>query len=273
MKVFDWRKNARELWDLLRLPEMNILPAHLAYFLILSMVPLLLIIIIITVQYEGSATIVVDFIKNNFPEAAGDILLDTFTRTGFDLNIILFVLLSMFIASGGLYSVIVAANMLYDNKAGNALIRRLKAFFMTGLLLVLFFFMLVVMAFGNNIINLLGEVIVNDLLLDYARMVFVLLRWPVAFISILVVINIIYTLAPDDDINIGSTFWGALVTTIMWILVTNIYAYWVDNFASYDLIYGSFSTLIVMMIWIYALSYFLILGLAINARIHYNKMK
>ncbi len=273
MNCLNLRKYAREIWDLLRLPEMNILPAHLAYFLMLSIVPLLLVIIIITTQYEGSAAIVIEFIQNNFPEAAGEVLLDTITRSRFEINLIIFVLLSMFVASGGLYSVIIIANELYGNKEGKFLVRRLKALFMTFLLFLLFFFMLIVMAFGNNIVNVINDFIASDSIKAHIDALFVLLRWPIAFLYILLVINIIYTIAPDNTIGVKSTFWGALVTTIMWILVTYIYSYWVDNFASYDLIYGSLSTLIIFMIWIYVLSYFLILGLAINAKIYYKKTK
>ena len=57
---------------------------------------------------------------------------------------------------------------------------------------------------------------------------------------------------------------GALFTTIGWIIVTAIYSFYISHFANYQMFYGGISTIIVMMIWIYFLSYILVMGIAIN---------
>ena len=58
---------------------------------------------------------------------------------------------------------------------------------------------------------------------------------------------------------------GAAFTTVLWSLATMIYSFYVTNFTHYDLFYGSLTNIIVMMIWIYILSYILIFGMAVNA--------
>ena len=58
---------------------------------------------------------------------------------------------------------------------------------------------------------------------------------------------------------------GAIFTTIGWSLATVVYSFYVTNFTNYNLFYGSLTNIIVMMIWIYLLSYILMFGMAINA--------
>ena len=58
---------------------------------------------------------------------------------------------------------------------------------------------------------------------------------------------------------------GAIFTTLGWILVTAIYSYYVAHFSKYDIFYGSLSNIIILMMWIYILSYILVLGIAINS--------
>ncbi len=266
MKLMEIKNGLQELLLIIKKPEMAILPGHLAFFLVLAIVPLFLVIIIIANYYIGSAIIVTEFIEGNFPQDVSNILLDIVSKNRFDLNTTIFLLISLFVASGGFYSVIVTANALYGNEQKNVVIRRIKAFLLTVLVFGLFFFMLVVMAFGNNIMNIVSNYITSQEVMRLLDLGILILRWPLAFLAILMVINIVYTIAPDNNIKTKSTFGGALFTTIMWIIATFIYSFWVDNFASYDVIYGSLSTIIVMMIWVYVLSYFLVFGLAINAR-------
>ena len=51
----------------------------------------------------------------------------------------------------------------------------------------------------------------------------------------------------------------------MWIIGTEIYSIYIRNFAHYNLFYGSISNIIILMIWVYFLSYIFVFGLAINA--------
>ena len=74
-----------------------------------------------------------------------------------------------------------------------------------------------------------------------------------------------YTIAPDEEIPSKFMNKGALFTTISWIVITFGYSYYVTNFANYSIFYGSLSGIIVMMIWIYLLSFIFVMGIAINA--------
>lgn len=60
---------------------------------------------------------------------------------------------------------------------------------------------------------------------------------------------------------------GSTLATLMVLLVSFGFGYYVDNFANYDKIYGSIGTIIVIMLWIYFNSYVLLVGFELNASI------
>ena len=108
---------------------------------------------------------------------------------------------------------------------------------------------------------------------DTIYQIFILFKWPVAFIITYFIIKCIYTLAPDKNIKSRYMTRGAVFTALGWILVTAIYSYYVSHFANYDIFYGSLSNLIIMMIWIYILAYILVIGIAINVETYERVVK
>ena len=58
---------------------------------------------------------------------------------------------------------------------------------------------------------------------------------------------------------------GSTLATLLVLLVSFGFGYYVDNFANYDKIYGSIGTIIVIMLWIYFNSFVLLVGFELNA--------
>ena len=67
-------------------------------------------------------------------------------------------------------------------------------------------------------------------------------------------------------ISAGSTF-----ATILSILLSLGFAYYVNNFSTYNKIYGSIGTLMVIMLWLYFNSLVLLIGFELNASIKHAK--
>ena len=65
---------------------------------------------------------------------------------------------------------------------------------------------------------------------------------------------------------------GAIFTTISWIVVIQIYSFWVNHFSNYDLFYGSLSNIAILMLMIYLISYILVIGIAINVKSYEYKI-
>jgi membrane protein len=69
-------------------------------------------------------------------------------------------------------------------------------------------------------------------------------------------------------ISAGSTF-----ATVLSLLLTLGFAYYVNNFANYNKIYGSLGAMIVLMLWMYYNSIALLLGFELNASIRHASRK
>ena len=49
------------------------------------------------------------------------------------------------------------------------------------------------------------------------------------------------------------------------ILSTEIFAFYIETFARYNEFYGSISNILVLLLWVYILSYIFVLGMGLNA--------
>lgn len=243
--------------------EMLTLPGNIAFFLVLSIIPIILLICFVASLFSISIS-VTDYIKGVVPQSVVELLIPFFSK-GLTLNIGLFMIIGLILASNGPHSIIIASNELYGIKQKNYLNRRIKAIFMTIILVMLIVLIAISLAFGNNILKwILGMPIFVDMASSiYPILAF--LKWPVGFILIFYTVKLIYTMCPDAHIPSAYMSKGAMFTTIGWILATAVYSYYVNNFASYDAFYGSLSSIVILMMWIFFLSYILVVGIAINA--------
>lgn len=71
-------------------------------------------------------------------------------------------------------------------------------------------------------------------------------------------------MAPDKKIPSRSVNGGAIFTTLGWILITAVYSYYINTYANYSVFYGSLANIVMLMLWVYLLSYILVIGMAMN---------
>ena len=267
--VKDFKKN---LIKTINQPEMRILPGQLAFFLLLSIIPLLAVIAAVASRFSLSIENLLNSVSNTLPKEISDFILQIIDRGNINMNIVIFCILGFILASNGPHSMIIGSNLLYGIKDKDFLTRRIKAFLMTVILTVLFIFVLIVPVFGNQIVRLLTDLIPSNKVDDTIMLVYGILKYPVSLFIIFFFIKLLYTIAPDQVIKSKETTKGAIFTTLGWILSTEIYSFYVKKIANYSVLYGSVANLIVLFIWIYILSYIFMLGMALNAT-NYNEKK
>lgn len=254
----------QKLWKIITREEMRILPGNLAFFIVLSAIPIITLLGVIASMFSISMGNVIDFMNQTFPAEVSELLVPYISGHGFDTNVLVFMVIGFVTASNGAHSIIIASDTLYQIEPDDLLTRRIKSVFLTIILVNLFIFILVVLAFGNIIVSELLALDIWKVVTDNIYLLFILLKWPVALIVIFFLVKLIYTIAPDKKIPSRYMNRGAIFTTLGWIIVTAIYSYYVTHFANYDLFYGGLSNIIILMMWIYILSYILVIGIAIN---------
>ena len=55
--------------------------------------------------------------------------------------------------------------------------------------------------------------------------------------------------------------------------MSDLYSFYIQKFANYDELYGSLGTIMMLLLWIYLMSFVLLLGFELNASIHGAKKK
>lgn len=256
----------KRLYEIIMTPSMSYLPGNLAFFLVLSIFPILTLIGVIASKFSLDITSLIDISELSIPSNISEILASFIQGKGFDTNIGIFMIIGFFLASNGADAIILASNNLYGFPNSDYLRRRIKAMFIIVLIILLFIFMLGFLAFGNHILNLILSYVKDKTLVNLIYNLFVILKWPFALFVIFFNVKLIYTIAPDWKIMSKHTTRGAVFTTISWIVVIQIYSFWVNHFSNYDLFYGSLSNIAILMLMIYIISYVLVIGIAINVK-------
>ncbi len=177
---------------------------------------------------------------------------------------------AFYLASNGVNSMIIAFNQSYHAiKKGSFIKNYLRAFL---ILLILTF--LVILAIGLIIFSekIITYFIANGFLHDgvaiYAiKAVKLLLLLLLFFLGV----SSIYYFGNVKSEKFKFISAGSTLATLLSILLSTGFAYYVNHFASYNKIYGSIGTLIVVMLWLYFNSLVLLIGYELNASIKHTK--
>ena len=99
------------------------------------------------------------------------------------------------------------------------------------------------------------------------------LRWIVILALIYYAIGLIYRYAPaiQRKWNINSP--GTILATFLIVLLTILFSYWVNNFGTYNKVYGSIGTVIILMSSFFFNSLILLIGFELNVSINHLKME
>ncbi len=243
---------------------MRILPGNLAFSFMMALIPILSLIVSICGLFHYSP-VLVDKIDKIIPGAVLDTILMYINGNGF--SSILLAIIGIWSASGGMNSLIIASNIVFEHKKDNYLRRRIKSLSLVLLIVVIIIVTLGFLVFGDALLKLiLAFFELPSSILE----LFIYLKWPISLILIFTVVKIIYIVAPDINIQGKYVNKGALYTTILWLLSSALYSFYVSNIANYTVKYGSLANIIILLIWLYIMSYILVLGTAINVN-EYNK--
>jgi membrane protein len=71
---------------------------------------------------------------------------------------------------------------------------------------------------------------------------------------------LIYKIIPNKRVRFKSALQAALLTGLLWELAKHLFGWYVVHLAKYSIVYGSLSTLVVFVLWVYYSSTILIVG-------------
>lgn len=254
----------KRFWTVINRSDMVVLPGNLAFYIVLALIPTITLITYIASTLNLSTDFIFNFLEKAFSRKMASLFLSTSTASYAGLKLTVILVFSYYISSNGMNSVIVTSNAIYGIKNGNWFKRRLKAIFMSIVFVLLIVFLLVIPIFGDRIINLIETVNLNQNVTNIIVQIYNYLQNPFMWILLFLFIKLIYVMAPDRYMPSYKTNYGAIFTTITWILTTMIYSYYINNFANMSALYGGLTNLCVLMIWFFLLAFFFVIGMSLN---------
>lgn len=245
--------------EIIKKPEMGILPGQLAFFIILSLVPIITLCGFGAGLFNINMDTVIDILDNIIPTGA-EFLKPYLTGNTIDLKLALIFLWMFYLASNGCNTVILISNQIYGINQSNWIKRRIKAIFMTFGIVVIVIFLLVFPVFGKKILELFEFTNISSTIKE----IFNILKGPLTWLVMFVFLRGIYEIAPDRVRRNSHINTGAIFTTIGWVILTWFYSQISTNMTTYNIFYGALSNIAILMLWLYFMSFVFVIGLSLN---------
>jgi len=147
---------------------------------------------------------------------------------------------------------------------------RLVAIFLTLLLVMIFMVSMLLIIFGQPVIEL---IITKTNLDSYSAALFKLIKWFIVTIFLYFGITLIYRYGSAMKKRIKWVNTGALLATVVSIVTSIVFAFFINNFGKYNEIYGSIGALLVLLLWIQINALIVLIGFELNAGIAVNKAR
>lgn len=92
-------------------------------------------------------------------------------------------------------------------------------------------------------------------------------RYAIAFAAAVAMMSILYYFGPQRRQHWSRVWRGALLATILWMVTTAGFGWYVQYLADYNVLYGSIASSIALIVWLYLMALIVLLGCEFNAEI------
>ncbi|WKK82221.2 YihY/virulence factor BrkB family protein [Marivirga arenosa] len=195
-------------------------------------------------------------------EVAQSTIIDILSKSRGDLLSVGFIF-ALYFATNGTSALMTAFNQTYRTKDSRGFIKaKAIAIGLTFLLAFVLVASILLLIVAQQIIFFLEDFgIINDNLEVY---IFIGLRFLVIFFLFQIAISVIYYWAPAIHKRWHFFNPGSILATFLCLAASFGFSFYINNFGTYNKLYGSIGALIAIMIWFSFLSLFLIIGLELN---------
>ena len=242
------------------------LGAQLAYYMVLSFIPFLMFLMTLVGFSHLNSDAVLNLLSNVMPTEAFNLIQSTVIeivdreQTGL---LWISIALAIWVSSSGFKAVIKGLNKAYGVKETRSYIKlKLISMIYTILLALIVIATLFLFVFGDVIGDFFMKVLEHPELIYY---IWNILRYVVVILIMILFFMFLYNATPCVRLGWLEVIPGAVITTLGWISISYIFAYYVNNFSNYSRLYGSLGAVFMFMTWMFITSMILILGGEINA--------
>lgn len=235
-----------------------------AFFFVLSLIPIILLLLTL-VQYTPLTKVdVMSAVANVVPDSITPAILaivnQVYNQSAAVIPIT--VLVAMWSAGRGVLAMTAGLNCIYkSHETRNYIFLRIRATFYTVSFLVVIVVTLVVLGFGNSISLFVEEHIP---IASHVTQFLIEIRTITIFLGLIVFSLCIYKFLPNRKDRLLAQLPGAVFTAVGWLFTSFFVSKYMEIFKGFEDMYGSLTTIVLIMLWLYFSMYIMLLGGKVN---------
>lgn len=239
--------------------------AQAAFFIILSGFPFLMLLLTLIKYTPLTEATLLSFILDIIPRTLDPLATEIIEQLYSSSNITLISITAVVIiwSSGkGIMAIIRGMNSVHQKtEQRNYFIIRIISAIYTVLFILAIVISLGLIVFGNNIYNSLAK----RAPLVYGFLgIFIKQKITLSLLLLILFFLCLYKIVPDKEYTLMNHLPGAVFSSVTWIGFSFGFSVYVENFSSMSTMYGSLSTLMLLMLWLYICMYLMFIGGEIN---------
>lgn len=235
-----------------------------AFFFVLSLIPIILLLLTL-VQYTPLTKVdVMSAVARVVPESITPTILtivnQVYNRSAAVIPVTIMV--ALWSAGRGVLAITSGLNWIYKcPETRNYIFLRIRSTIYTVLFIIVIVLSLVVLGFGNSISLFVEKHI--PLAIHITNQM-IKIRTVVAFLALIVFSLAIYCFLPNRRVKVRTQIPGAFFTAVGWLFTSFFVSKYMEIFKGFEDMYGSLTTIILIMLWLYFSMYIVLLGAKIN---------
>lgn len=175
-------------------------------------------------------------------------------------GLIVGILVALWSAQQGTAALLQALNIVYQVQERRGFLRRtVLSLALTGAAVIVAVLLLAAVVLVPSLIGSLPGT-------RLAGVVTRVLRWPALAVLTLLALEALYHWGPSRARPRWRwVSWGSALGTMLWLLGSYGFSFYIEHFGSYDRTYGSVAAVFILLTWLYLAGYVVLLGAEVNA--------
>ncbi len=241
-----------------------IFPAIIFFFTIIPFVPI-----------ENFQPTLLETLEDIFPATlwshVSSTLEEIITRPRTDLLSLGFVL-ALYFSTNGINTTIEGFTSTYHGMESRPWLRqRLLSIFLLFVISILIIILISLSIVGGHVMHwLVNEDILTN---NFTIIIIQIIRWILIIALFLFTNSFLYYFAPAKKREFKFISAGSTLATILLIITTYGFNFYIENFGRYNALYGSIGTLLIFMLWTYFNSIIILIGFELNASIRMARVE
>ena len=271
-----WKDILWRVWNAFNADRVMLVAAGATFYLLLALFPALTVLVSTYGLVADPVSIVgqLQVLGGLLPQAGIEVIraqlesLVTQDPATLSFGFIFGFLLALWSANNGIKTLFEAMNIAYEEREKRSFIKlNLVAFVFTlGAMLVAIAFV-----FAVGILPALIAFVGLD---GKTEIIISLVRWPILFVIAALAVSLLYRYGPSREWARWRWIrWGSIATTLLWLLTSIIFSWYLANFANYNATYGSLGAVIGFMMWTWVSMIILVMGAEFDAEVEHQTLR